>query len=75
VLNFPDPSAPESKEAVIELLSTKYFPQTTMFGDDLESAFSLWDAVYAGVEKHSDLFANSDRKVWLEANKWLADLR
>jgi hypothetical protein len=40
---------------------------------DIDKAFALWDAVYAGVKEAGDLV--KDRRVFDETDKWLKDLR
>lgn len=53
----------------------KMFSFATDFAGDLEKAFNLWDAVYAGIKEAGNLIGSDDRQVFDEANKWLADLR
>jgi hypothetical protein len=75
LINFPVRRAKESKEAARDVCAEKYFPQITDFAGDLESAFHLWDAVFSGVKQHSNLFKDSDRKTWTDANEWFEGLR
>jgi hypothetical protein len=53
----------------------KMFSFATDFEGDLDKAFRLWDAVYAGVKEAGNLIDGEDRQVFDEANKWVADLR
>lgn len=74
--NDADPTADETKVRVIETASTRYFPQSLNFFDDLKTAFSLWDAIYAGVNSaNSNTISEATKQVWTETNQWLAERR
>jgi hypothetical protein len=68
-----DPTSQASKEAIMENLSSRFFPQCQDIEEDLKTAFKLWDAVYAGVKSAGDLI--NDQQVWHETNEWLAARR
>jgi hypothetical protein len=68
-----DPTSQEAKDAVLETASKRYFPQCVGLPTDLNVAFSLWDAVYAGVKASGNLV--KERKVWDEVDEWLAGRR
>jgi len=69
----PDPTSNEAKATVKELAATRFFPQCLYLVEDLETAFKLWDAVYAGVKSAGDLI--KDKQVWNDTNEWLAARR
>jgi hypothetical protein len=73
--NDPDPTSSESKARVIETVSTRYFPQSIDFDRDLRTAFSLWDAIYAGVRVSGNNVSTANKKLWTETNDWLRDRR
>ncbi|KAF2111425.1 temperature dependent protein affecting M2 dsRNA replication [Lophiotrema nucula] len=71
-----DPTSDESKQAVKEMLSTRYFPQSLDLPGDLLTAFKLWDAVYMGVSQAPNhLISEKEKKQWNEANEWLTPRR
>jgi len=43
------------------------------YAGDLDKAFALWDAVYAGIIEAGDLV--KERAIFDEADAWLEDLR
>ena len=70
-----DPTSPETKAAVLETASTRYFPQSEDFVGDLKTAFALWDAVFEGVKGSGNLIKDSEKKFWGEADGWLGARR
>ncbi|KAJ5024177.1 temperature dependent protein affecting M2 dsRNA replication-domain-containing protein [Bipolaris maydis] len=74
--NDADPTAAETKARVIETASTRYFPQSLNFVEDLTTAFSMWDAIYAGVTSASSTtIPEATKQAWAETNQWLAERR
>lgn len=73
--NDPEPTSKESKERVIETVSTRYFPQSEAFEHDLRTAFSLWDAVFAGVKGSGNKISQQNKTLWTETNDWLQERR
>ncbi|KAL1302303.1 hypothetical protein AAFC00_002718 [Neodothiora populina] len=72
----PDPSSPEAREETKTTGVSPWFPHAKNFVGDLEKAFKLWDAVYAAVEvAPSNVISSKDKKIWEEANAWLAERR
>lgn len=69
----PDPQSDDTKKEVRNKGPSEWFPHGTNFRGDLENAFKLWDAVYAGIKAGGDLI--KDRKVFDEVDSWLAPLR
>ncbi|KAJ5050472.1 uncharacterized protein L3040_002354 [Drepanopeziza brunnea f. sp. 'multigermtubi'] len=53
----------------------KYLPHSVNFAEDLEVAFTLFDAVYEGVSALGDEINEADRKVWDSAHAYLAKRR
>jgi hypothetical protein len=68
-----DPESPEAHEAVKATAKTYWFPECVDLDADLDAAFKLWDAVYAGVSSAGDLV--KDQTVWKEVNEWLSKRR
>jgi hypothetical protein len=73
LLNDPNPTAPETKIRIVEVASTRYFPQSTRFTKDLKTAFMLWDAIYAGIT--SDAIPDATQQLWKETDQWLSARR
>ncbi|KAF3037246.1 hypothetical protein E8E12_006634 [Didymella heteroderae] len=73
--NDPDPTSHESKARVIETVSTRYFPQSVDFEHDLRTAFSLWDAIFAGVKGSGNKISQQNKTLWIETNDWLKERR
>jgi hypothetical protein len=70
LLNDPNPTAPETKVRVVEVASTRYFPQSTNFSGDLKAAFTLWDAIHAGVKSGAPM-PEATQQLWKETDQWL----
>ena len=70
-----DPTSAEVKAKVREMAATRYFPQSTNLIEDLDIAFTLWDAVYDGIKNSGDTLKESEKKQWTEANEWLSARR
>ncbi|KAI4615582.1 uncharacterized protein J4E87_009041 [Alternaria ethzedia] len=71
-----DPTSPTTKSRVIQTASERYFPQSLNLAGDLKSAFSLWDAICAGVKSsNNSTVPDATKQVWAEADKWLAERR
>ncbi|RAR07197.1 XPG N-terminal domain containing protein [Stemphylium lycopersici] len=74
--NDADPTSEETKSRVIETASTRYFPQSLNFSGDLNTAFAIWDAIYAGVSSaNNTTIPEATKQVWTETNQWLAARR
>ena len=74
--NDADPTSEETKSRVIETASTRYFPQSLNFSGDLNTAFAIWDAIYAGVNSaNSTTIPEATKQAWTETNQWLAARR
>ncbi|KAF2009073.1 hypothetical protein BU24DRAFT_90435 [Aaosphaeria arxii CBS 175.79] len=73
--NQSEPTSAKAKEQVRETVSTRYFPQSEDFDNDLKLAFDLWDAVFQGVKTSGNLVKESEKKQWSEADEWLASMR
>ena len=74
--NDADPTAPETKTRVVETASTRYFPQSLDLSGDLKSAFSLWDAICAGVKSsNNSTIPEATKQLWAETDKWLSERR
>ncbi|RMZ71139.1 xpg i-region [Pyrenophora seminiperda CCB06] len=74
--NDSDPTAPETKARVVETASSRYFPQSLQFETDLKMAFSLWDAIYAGVNSANNAtIPEATKQLWTETDKWLTERR
>lgn len=74
--NDADPTAPETKARVVETASSRYFPQSLNLPDDLKSAFSLWDAIYAGVKSsNNSTIPEATKQLWAETDSWLSERR
>ena len=74
--NDADPTADETKARVVETASTRYFPQSLNLDEDLKTAFSIWDAIYTGVNSASNAtIPEATKQVWTETNQWLSERR
>ncbi|EKG16520.1 DNA repair protein [Macrophomina phaseolina MS6] len=71
----PDPTTPEAKASTKTRAARDWFPESLDLSGDLDIAFKLWDAVYAGVKKASQAGLVRDGAMWDEVNKWLAPRR
>jgi len=61
---------------VVETASLRYFPQSLQFETDLKTAFSLWDAICAGVNSANNAtIPEATKQLWTETDKWLAERR
>jgi hypothetical protein len=69
----PKPITPEVRAEVERVLVTEQFQKHVSFGADLQKAFEIWDAVVAGVRGSGNLVG--ERKVFEEADAWLAEFR
>ena len=65
---------PEAREAEKSTYVSKYLPHSVNFVEDLEVAFSFFDAIYAGVSSLGSEINESDRKSWDNAKAYL-DMR
>jgi len=68
-----DPTSAETKDAMKEKGAKIFIPHSVDFPGDLESAWAIWDAVYAGVKAGGKLFKDSE--VFAEVDEWLAGRR
>jgi hypothetical protein len=73
VASSPNPTSEETKQAVKTRGQEQLFLYSSDYAGDIDKAFGLWDAVYKGLQVAGDLF--KDRKLFDDADKWLADLR
>ena len=73
--NDSDPTSDNSKTRVIDTVSTRYFPQSIDFPNDLGTAFALWDAVFAGVKASGTKISPQNKRLWIETNDWLRERR
>ncbi|EDU48756.1 XPG N-terminal domain containing protein [Pyrenophora tritici-repentis Pt-1C-BFP] len=74
--NDADPTSPETKARVVDTASMRYFPQSLQFETDLKMAFSLWDAIYAGVNSaNNTTIPEATKQIWTETDKWLSERR
>ncbi|KAB2573175.1 DNA repair protein [Lasiodiplodia theobromae] len=70
-----DPTTPEAKAGTKTRAARDWFPESIDFIGDLDIAFKLWDAVYAGIKKASESGLVRDGAAWDEVNKWLGPRR
>ena len=70
---LPNPTAAETKANFKRKAPKELFEFASDYAGDLDKAFALWDAVYAGVVEAGDLV--KERAVFDEADAWLKDLR
>jgi hypothetical protein len=71
--NDADPTSSDTKNRVLETVSTRYFPQSLGFSSDLVTAFDLWDAIFEGVNYGGGAVPEATKKLWNETNDWLKD--
>ncbi|KAJ5607342.1 hypothetical protein N7537_003961 [Penicillium hordei] len=67
-----NPTSPEAR-ADVKAKGKEWFQHSESFIGNLDLAFKLWDAVYAGTQSTGKEF--KEAKLWEEANKWLAERR
>ncbi|KAJ6139665.1 XPG N-terminal [Penicillium samsonianum] len=67
-----NPTSPEAR-ADVKAKGKEWFQHSESFIGNLDLAFKLWDAVYAGTQSTSKEF--KEAKFWEDANKWLAERR
>ncbi|KAJ5558555.1 XPG N-terminal, partial [Penicillium sp. DV-2018c] len=67
-----NPTSPEARSEV-KAKGKEWFQHSESFTGNLDLAFKLWDAVYAGTQSAGKEF--KEAKFWDEANKWLAERR
>ncbi|QGA18185.1 hypothetical protein EYB26_005869 [Talaromyces marneffei] len=72
LLYQPESSSPKTREEV-RAKGKEWFQHSESFEDNLDAAFTLWDAVYAASQNAPKDFKTA--KVWEDANKWLASHR
>jgi hypothetical protein len=63
----------ESKSQVKQRIQKDIFIYAEDYAADIDKAFQLWDAVYAGVKASGNQI--KDRKSFEEANDWLSFIR
>ncbi|CRG90670.1 putative protein YlaA [Talaromyces islandicus] len=68
----PESSSPKTGEEV-KARGKEWFQHSESFEDNLDTAFALWDAVYAASQNAPNEF--KDAKLWDKANKWLVSHR
>ncbi|CAI7584445.1 unnamed protein product [Penicillium glandicola] len=67
-----NPTSPEAR-ADVKAKGKEWFQHSESFIGNLDLAFKLWDAVYAGTQSTGKEF--KEAKFWEDANKWLAERR
>ncbi|KAK4870601.1 hypothetical protein LT330_004949 [Penicillium expansum] len=67
-----NPTSPEAR-ADVKAKGKEWFQHSESFVGNLDLAFKLWDAVYAGTQSTGKEF--KEAKFWEDANKWLAERR
>ncbi|KAJ5932368.1 hypothetical protein N7516_006857 [Penicillium verrucosum] len=67
-----NPTSPEAR-ADVKAKGKEWFQHSESFIGNLDLAFKLWDAVYAGTQSTGNEF--KEAKFWGDANKWLAERR
>ncbi|OQE10366.1 hypothetical protein PENVUL_c004G00644 [Penicillium vulpinum] len=67
-----NPTSPEAR-ADVKAKGKEWFQHSESFIGNLDLAFKLWDAVYAGTQSTGKEF--KEAKFWESANKWLAERR
>ncbi|KAF7530657.1 hypothetical protein PCG10_000166 [Penicillium crustosum] len=67
-----NPTSPEARSDV-KAKGKEWFQHSESFIGNLDLAFKLWDAVYAGTQSTGKEF--KEAKFWEDANKWLAERR
>lgn len=74
---YPDPTSEATKQAALEKGPKDWFPHSENFQRDLESAFTLWDAVFAGVKVAAEtgLVGKGVGSQWEGANNWVKGRR
>ncbi|KAJ9637908.1 hypothetical protein H2199_007403 [Coniosporium tulheliwenetii] len=72
---YPDPTSAEARAASKGKAPKDYFPHAIDLSRDLDSAFLLWDAVYAGMKKAVEHKLVKEGSIWDDVNKWLANRR
>ncbi|EON70012.1 hypothetical protein W97_09278 [Coniosporium apollinis CBS 100218] len=72
---YPDPTSAEARAASKGKAPKDYFPHAIDLSRDLDSAFLLWDAVYAGMKKAVEHKLVKEGSMWDDVNKWLANRR
>lgn len=72
LLYQPESSDPKTREEV-KAKGREWFQHSESFEANLETAFTLWDAVYASSQSAPKDFKGA--KFWEDANKWLAGQR
>jgi hypothetical protein len=69
----PAPITVEAKEVVMTKALKVWYPNATGLKDDLETVFSLWDAVMKGVTVLGSEVRNASE--WKDCDTWLKDRR
>ncbi|KAJ5496742.1 DNA repair protein (XPGC) [Penicillium fimorum] len=67
-----NPTSPEAR-ADVKAKGKEWFQHSESFIGNLDLAFKLWDAVYAGTQSTGQEL--KEAKFWEDANKWLAERR
>jgi hypothetical protein len=70
---LPEPTSAETKKKFKNKAPKELFEFASDYAGDLDKAFALWDAVYAGIIEAGDLV--KERAIFDEADAWLEDLR
>jgi hypothetical protein len=69
--NNADLDSSDAKAAVLEIASSRYFPQSVNLPADLEIAFELWEAICRGVTNGGSAVPEANKKLWRDTDSWL----
>jgi hypothetical protein len=67
----PDLTAEEKNELKSSYIKT-YLPNSLSFAEDLEAAFSFFDALFDGVKLLKDEISDEDLAIWRGARKYMS---
>jgi len=72
-----DPTSAEAKENVKKKGPKEWFPYALDFAGDLERAFKLWDALFAGLKiaEKQGLSTGKSKEEWEGVNEWVQGRR
>jgi Temperature dependent protein affecting M2 dsRNA replication len=73
---LPNPTSPETKAKFKRKAPKELFEFAADYAGDLDKAFALWEAVYAGVvEAGDEKLGVKEKAVFDETDAWAKDLR
>ena len=70
-----DPTSASLRESVKTTKPAVWLPNAIDFKADLETAFTLWDAVYAGLKTACELGLARERERWDGLDEWVQKRR